>query len=129
MKKAGTVLMYNCSGPEFSKLKQIFAMLRLRMRTVTPDRYHLTLLELAENQGENAAEAPEAIPETMLVFCGVNSALCNQVLEVLRTANVPQVDLKAILTQENQTWDSLKLYEELKKERESFRQEQEKPQD
>lgn len=127
--KSGTILMYNCTGEKYFKMKQIFAMLRLRMRTVTPDRYHLTLLELAENQGENAAEAPEAIPETMLVFCGVNSALCNQVLEVLRTANVPQVDLKAILTQENQTWDSLKLYEELKKERESFRQEQEKPQD
>ena len=127
--KSGTILMYNCIGEKHFKMKQIFAMLRLRMRTVTPDRYHLTLLELAENVGENAAEAPEAIPETMLVFCGVNSALCNQVLEVLRTANVPQVDLKAILTQENQSWDSLKLYEELKKERESFRQEQEKPQD
>ena len=29
---AGTILMYNLSGPEFSKLRQIFAMLRLRMR-------------------------------------------------------------------------------------------------
>ena len=88
--KSGTILMYNCTGEKYFKMKQIFSM---------------------------------------LVFCGVNSALCNQVLEVLRTANVPQVDLKAILTQENQTWDSLKLYEELKKERESFQQEQEKAQD
>ena len=39
--------MYNCSGPEFSRLRQIFAMLRLRMRPVGPERYHLTLRELA----------------------------------------------------------------------------------
>ena len=39
MKNAGTILMYNCSGPEFSRLRQIFAMLRLRMRVVEPDRY------------------------------------------------------------------------------------------
>ena len=40
--KSGTILMYECSGPEYSKLRQIFAMLRLRMRPVTPDKYHLT---------------------------------------------------------------------------------------
>ena len=44
--KSGTILMYECSGPEYSKLRQIFAMLRLRMRPVTPDKYHLTLAEL-----------------------------------------------------------------------------------
>ena len=44
---AGTILMYNLSGPEFSKLRQIFAMLRLRMRVVEPDRYHIALSDLA----------------------------------------------------------------------------------
>ena len=47
MKNAGTILMYNCSGPEFSRLRQIFAMLRLRMRVVEPDRYHVSLGELS----------------------------------------------------------------------------------
>ena len=46
--KSGTILMYECSGPEYSKLRQIFAMLRLRMRVVNPDKYHLTLAELAD---------------------------------------------------------------------------------
>ena len=58
--KSGTILMYNCSGPEFSKLRQIFAMLRLRMRVVAPDRYHVTLEELAEGKGE-ASEQENAI--------------------------------------------------------------------
>lgn len=117
--KAGTILMYNCSGPEFSKLRQIFAMLRLRMRPVGPDRYHLPLEELAEGKGEPAAEAGEAVPEAMLVFCGLGDALLHQVLEVIRLAKLPPIPLKAVLTTTNRTWDTRQLYEELCREREA----------
>ena len=71
--------MYNCSGPEFSRLRQIFAMLRLRMRPVGPERYHLTLRELANGEGEASEQAEEPIPEAMLVFCGLGDALLHQV--------------------------------------------------
>ena len=118
MKKAGTVLMYNCSGPEFSKLKQIFAMLRLLMRPVTPDKYHLTLKELELGKGE-AGEACEAFPEPMLVFCGTNGALVQQVLEIIRLSKMPPM-IKAMMTDDNQEWDSKKLYEELVKERDAL---------
>lgn len=118
MKKAGTVLMYNCSGPEFSKLKQIFAMLRLLMRPVTPDKYHLTLKELELGKGE-AGEACEAFPEPMLVFCGTNGALVQQVLEIIRLSKMPPM-IKAMMTNDNQDWDSKKLYEELVKERDAL---------
>ena len=119
MKNSGTVLMYNCSAPEFSKLRQIFAMLRLRMRVVTPDKYHLTLLELSEGKGD-AAEEGQAIEESMLVFCNMSSALLNQVLEVIRVAKLPPIPLKAILTETNQEWNSLQLVEELRREREEL---------
>ena len=118
MKKAGTVLMYNCSGPEFSKLKQIFAMLRLLMRPVSPDKYHLTLTELALGQGE-VGETCEAFPEPMLVFCGTNGALVQQILEIIRLSKMPPM-IKAVLTEDNQNWDSKKLYEELVKERDAL---------
>lgn len=118
--KAGTILMYQCSGPEFSKLRQIFAMLRLRMRPVGPERYHLSLEELAEGKGEPAAQAEEALPEAMLVFCGLNQALLHQVLEVIRLAKLPPIPLKAVLTETNRTWNTRQLYEELKKEREAI---------
>ena len=117
--KSGTILIYNCSGPEFSKLRQIFAMLRLRMRPVSPDRYQLSLLELAEGTGEPTAEAETAIPENLLVFCGLGDALLHQVLEVIRMANLPPIQLKAVLTGENREWNSHQLYEELVKEREA----------
>ncbi len=112
--------MYNCSGPEFSKLRQIFAMLRLRMRPVGADRYHLTLAELSEGQGEPAAEAGEALPEAMLVFCGLGDALLHQVLEVIRVAKLPPIPLKAVLTETNREWNTLQLHEELLREREAI---------
>lgn len=116
---AGTVLMYNLSGPEFSKLRQIFAMLRLRMRVVEPDRYHISLGELAQGKGE-PGERAESLPEAMLVFCGFGEALLNQVLEVIRVAKLPPIPMKAVLTAANREWDTHQLYEELLKEREAI---------
>ena len=117
-------MLYNCSGPEFSKLRQIFAMLRLRMRPVEPERYHVPLAQLADGQGEPAAEVPDEIPEAMLVFCGLHQALLHQVLEVIRLAQLPPIPLKAVLTGANREWDSLQLREELLKEREAIAQQQ-----
>jgi len=119
MKNAGTILMYNCSGEEFSKLRQIFAMLRLRMRVVEPERYHVPLEELAQGKGE-PGEAAERLPEPMLVFCGLPQALFNQVLEVIRVAKLPPIPLKAVLTDTNRTWDTLQLHAELVREREAI---------
>ena len=120
MKRSGTILMYNCSGPEFSRLRQIFAMLRLRMRPVGPERYHLTLRELANGGGEASEQAEEPIPEAMLVFCGLGDALLHQVLEVIRLAKLPPIPLKAVLTASNQEWTTWQLREELLKEREAI---------
>lgn len=125
MKNAGTVLLYNCSGEKFAKLKQIFAMLRLRMRMVETDRYHVSLGELAQGKGE-PGQAAEPLPEPMLVFCGLPQALLNQVLEVIRVAKLPPIPMKAVLTDTNQGWDTHQLYEELLKERDSFAEQEKK---
>ena len=119
MKNAGTGLMYHCSGEGFSRLKQIFAMLHLRMRVVEPDRYHVPLEELAVGKGE-AGEMAEPLPEAMLVFCGLGQALLNQVLEVIRVAKLPPIPLKAVLTDTNRTWNTIQLHEELLREREAI---------
>lgn len=117
---SGVVLLYNCSGPEYSKLKQVFAMLRLRMHPVGPERYHVPLEELSRGGGEPAREPPQAIPEPMLVFCGLGGVFLDQVLNVLRTAQLPPISLKAVLTKTNRDWTTLRLYEELTQEREAM---------
>lgn len=118
--KSGIVLMYNCSGPEYSKLRQVFAMLRIRMRPVQPDRYHLTLNELALGEGEAVENAAQAIEERMLVFYGMNPAFLNQVLEVIRLSKLPEIEFKAVVTTENQSWTSVQLLEHLKEEKEKI---------
>ena len=120
--KSGTILMYECSGPEYSKLRQIFAMLRLRMRPVTPDKYHLTLAELADGKGDPLEDASDVkpVPERMLVFCGLNQVLLAQVLEVIRLAKLPPTPMNAVLTMNNLQWNTMQLYEELCREREAM---------
>lgn len=118
--KTGTVLIYNCSGPKFAKLPQILAMLRIRMRRVQPNQYHLSLLELANGEGEVMENPGQAIAENMLVFCGMNQAFLNQLLEVIRLAKLPPIHLKAVLTADNQNWDSLKLRDELLEEKKNI---------
>lgn len=120
--KSGTVLMYNCSGPEYSKLRQVFAMLRVRMRPVQPDRYHLPLIELARGEGEAQEGTVETLDERMLVFCGMNQAFLTQILEVIRLSKLPEIDFKAVLTTENQDWNSLQLRDHLREEKEKLNQ-------
>ncbi|MGI5962838.1 MAG: DUF3783 domain-containing protein [Lawsonibacter sp.] len=117
--------MYNCSGPEFSKLRQIFAMLRLRMRPIGPGQYHLPLEQLAQGKGEAQETQEEPIPESMLVFCGLADVFLHQVLEVIRAANLPPIPLKAVLTSTNREWNTHQLREELLKEREAIAAQQE----
>ena len=61
----------------------------------------------------------------MLVFCGLGQALLNQVLEVIRVANLPPIPLKAVLTETNREWDTRQLYAELCREREAVAGQQE----
>ena len=115
--KTGTVLIYNCNGPKFAKLRQIMAMLRIRMRVVKPEQYHLSLIDLANGEGEAVPTDAQPMGENMLVFCYMNQAFLNQLLEVIRLSKMPPIELKAILTEDNKDWDSLKLREELLEEK------------
>ena len=119
--KSGIVLIYNCSGPKFTKLGHIFAMLGLRMRRIQPTQYGQPLMELAQGVEGTAVEA-EAFSENMLVFCGLNQAFLTQLLEVIRLAKLPDIPLKAILTEDTQDWDSVKLHDELLAEKQKIEQ-------
>lgn len=118
-----SVLLYNCSGHQWTKLHQMMMMLRFRIRVIKPEQYHLTLEQLAQGQGEPAADnVPEAFPQSMMVFCGVGQAQLEAILNAIRLAKLPPIPLKAVLTDTNRGWDSLQLHEELLKEQEAIAQ-------
>ena len=113
-----TVLMYNCSGPEWAKLRQIFLMLRVRIRTVEPDQYGLTLEDLL-NRTEEKAGVEEEFHEPMLVFCHMSHDTLDHLLTTMGRAGLPRIALKAMLTPTNRTWNSQQLWTELRQEHEA----------
>ena len=113
-----TVLMYNCSGPEWAKLRQIFLMLRVRIRPVEPERYGLTLEALLAHSEEKRG-VEETFTEPMLVFCGISGGKLDHLLTAMRRAGLPRIALKAMLTPTNRTWSSQQLWTELRREHEA----------
>ena len=110
-----TVLMYNCSGPEWTKLRQIFLMFRVRIRPVEADQYGLTLAELLSRSGEKRG-VEEDFSDPMLVFCGLSQGKLDQLLTAMGRSGLPRIALKAMLTPTNAGWTSQQLWTELRRE-------------
>ena len=118
-----TVLMYNCSGEQWAKLRQIFLMLRVRIRPVEPDQYGLTLENLLSKSPEKAA-VEEEFHDPMLVFCGISHEKLDHLLTTMGRAGLPRIALKAMLTPTNRAWTSQQLWTELRREHEAMQDQQ-----
>ena len=114
-----TVLMYNCSGEQWSKLRQIFLMLRVRIRPVEADQYGLTLEDLL-GRSEEKATVEEEFSDPMLVFCNLPHEKLDHLLTAMGRAGLPRIALKAMLTPTNRTWTSQQLWTELRREHEAM---------
>ena len=114
-----TVLMYNCSGEQWAKLRQIFLMLRVRIRPVEADQYGLTLEELLD-RSEEKAPVEEEFSDPMLVFCNLPHEKLDHLLTAMGRAGLPRIALKAMLTPTNRTWTSQQLWTELRREHEAM---------
>ena len=114
-----TVLMYNCDGEQWAKLRQIFLMLRVRIRPVEADQYGLTLEELL-GRSEEKAPVEEEFSDPMLVFCNLPHEKLDHLLTAMGRAGLPRIALKAMLTPTNRTWTSQQLWTELRREHEAM---------
>ena len=114
-----TVLMYNCDGEHWAKLRQIFLMLRVRIRPVEADQYGLTLEDLL-GRSEEKAPVEEKFSDPMLVFCNLPHEKLDHLLTAMGRAGLPRIALKAMLTPTNRTWTSQQLWTELRREHEAM---------
>ena len=114
-----TVLMYNCNVEQWSKLRQIFLMLRVRIRPVEADQYGLTLEDLL-GRSEEKAPVEEEFSDPMLVFCNLPHEKLDHLLTAMGRAGLPRIALKAMLTPTNRTWTSQQLWTELRREHEAM---------
>ena len=118
-----TVLMYNCSGEQWAKLRQIFLMLRVRIRPVEADQYGLTLEELLD-RSEEKAPVEEEFSDPMLVFCSLTGPQLDRLLGAMKRAKLPPIPLKAVLTPTNRDWTSQQLWQELRREHQAMQERQ-----
>jgi len=76
------------------------------------------LCGLAERtQTAEAAEAPGAVEEELLVFCHMDRDAVSRFLALTKQQRVPPFALKAMLTPTNAAWTIPQLFAELRRER------------
>lgn len=122
-----TVLLYGIKDAKKEmRLKGILIQMGVRIKNVFPEQSGCKVgylagikeLEAVKLESENQIEEntkTEIIPDEMLIMRGFTNGRLDFLLKEMRRANV-KVELKAIVTDNNQHWTMIELYEELKKE-------------
>ena len=117
-----TVLLYNMeTGSKGRMVKLICMQMGIRVRSVEKSQYLKPVGQLAGLKGIAGAEEPyegEGFADEMLIMCGLTGNRIDQLLDSLRRQKVERIALKAVLTEHNQTWDSIALHAELRREHE-----------
>lgn len=108
------VLLYNIGKEKLRKIKFVLFKLGLAAREVSPAEFGHPIGYLAGLEDFKPAEDAEIanFSGEMLVMCGLSSPQFNTFLNALRQNRVP-VALKAVLTETNAGWSSVRLHREL----------------
>lgn len=122
-----TVLLYNFTDSKRKiKVQQALMPLGFRLRAVKKEEYGLPVGVLAGLKGlgeDTFEEAPLKrvdFSDEMAVMAGFSSAQVDAFIYALRRKGIGRIDYKAVLTPYNMKWNSVQLYEELKKEHEAM---------
>ena len=111
------VLCYNLSPERAARIQTICLVQKLRLRTVAPAEYGEPIGALAGLFPAAGSPAPDfPADEEMLVLCGFPEPALHAFLQGFRKAGVAPVALKAVLTPTNANWNSVQLYQELRRE-------------
>ncbi|MBS7009753.1 DUF3783 domain-containing protein [Anaerostipes sp.] len=118
------VLLYNLDNSDRArKIKYILIRMGVRIKNVKKEDYLKPIGALA---GAAGAEADDSIydgpgfAEEMLVMKGFTGREIDELILRFRKEKLDKIDLKAVMTDTNQTWDSITLYENLREEHEQM---------
>ena len=119
-----TVLLYRIEGPARRRMVRAYLdQAGIRAVEVPPADWHQPLGTLLELPGFARVPGPfpgGAVEEEMLVMFAFRENMLGDFLQFFRDHGLPSVGLKAMATPTNLQWTSLRLYEELRKERAWF---------
>ena len=119
--KSPLVLLYRLGGstPKGQLLRRTLDAAGLPYREISPSQLNQTFGALAASPDPAIPPYEGQAPDCeFLGMCHFTSPQVNALLEQLRKAGVPKIDLKAVLTESNQGWPILQLLVELRREHE-----------
>ena len=118
-----SALLYNFK--DAARLQKIrFALFKLGIsgRVVAPEELSHPIGYLCSLDGFSPAEetVKGSFSDEMLVLCGLSGPQLDALLSSLRRSRIV-VALKAVVTEDNTAWNSLKLHDELRQEHEAMK--------
>ena len=126
MAEQATALLYNLEQtPKGNQIKFLLIRMGIHIKNIRPEQYLIPLKILAGADRFSKIQKSytgEGFSDEMLVMKNFSGAQLDEFLLRMRKAGIPRVDLKAVLTPSNQEWDSITLYEELKREHAAMQQ-------
>jgi hypothetical protein len=116
------VLLYNIEEKQIQKKYQMLCLrLGIRVKMVAKEQFLEPVGALSgarEVPLKNEVYEGEGFTDPMMVLKIYSNQKLDQLLTGIRKEGIPKIDYKAVLTEYNKEWNSLQLYEELKKEHE-----------
>ena len=108
------LLCYNIRDDRARRISLIAMQHGIRIRHVKPEEFNQTIAALLNmEEPEVALYEGEGFDREMFVIANFPPATLNKFLNAFRTAKIPPVKLKCVLTENNRKWSSLRLQEEL----------------
>lgn len=123
MENLATILIYEWEEKREKRFLDFCRKRGIRVKKIPVFSYGEVLGALAGISGikkNGKKDVGGAFGEAMMVFVGMDSEKIDFFLEDYKKEGIEPVQLKAILTPYNIFWNSRQLYEELRKERETF---------
>lgn len=119
-----TVLLFHFSDKDRrNKLTRALLPLRMKIREVSREDYLQPVGYLAGKKDIPPLDETydgEELEGEMLLMAGLLGPQVDQVLKAVRKSGIGPVPYKAVLTSANQSWNALKLFQEIKSEHEQM---------
>ena len=119
------VLLYNLASDKDRKIKMIFLKMGIRMKVITKEQYNQKigyLADIKDFEKEESSYEGTGFTEEMIVMRDFSNKRLDEMLYQFRKAGIGKINLKAVITESNQDWTSLELYEEIRQEHEKMHQ-------
>lgn len=114
------ILLYNIKDKKRAlDIRRVLMPLKIRIKQIPEtDFCHPIgyLADLDEYEPCNDTSSEYSFDEEMMIMVGLTNFEIDQVIKGFHKRKIASIPLKAILTPENQKWNSKKLYENLQEE-------------